>query len=132
MEDSGKEIAYPSIEDICEINRRMIEESDGLFFPPDNLLNLNSLEYILTNIEFPFYEMYTTIKEKAAALAYHIISRHVFNDGNKRTAAQAAFEFLRANDVSLFIDPSIVELTEEIAENRATQSEVLKWLHEHQ
>jgi death-on-curing protein len=132
MEEFGTEIAYPTIDQICEINRRMIQESYGLFVPPDNLLNRNSLEYILTTVEFPFYDMYTTPKEKAAAIAYSIITRHIFNDGNKRTAIQTAYEFLRLNNVNLFLHSSIVELSENIAENRATQDQLLKWLHEHQ
>ena len=80
MEEFGKEIAYPTIEQICEVNRRMIEEFGGLFVPPNNLLNLDALEYILSAIKVTVYgrEIYSTLKEKASAIAYYIISRHVF------------------------------------------------------
>jgi len=132
MEEFGAEIAYPTIELICEINRRMILESDGLFVPPDNLLNRGSLEYILYTIEFPFYDTYTTPKEKAAGIAYYIITRHVFHDGNKRTAIQTAREFLIQNNFKLFLDTSIEDLALEIAQNRATEDQLLRWLHEHQ
>lgn len=132
MEDSGAEIVYPTVEQICEVNRRMIEEFGGLFIPPDNLLNLNALEYILEISQSSLFSMYPTLKEKATAIAYHIISRHIFQDGNKRTGSHIAWEFLRANGMNLFIEPSIVELTVAIARNEAPQEELLQWLHEHQ
>ena len=132
MEDSGGEVVYPTVEQICEVNRRMIEEFGGLFIPPNNLLNLNALEYVLDVARFPLFGIYPTLKEKAAAITYHIISRHVFQDGNKRTASTIACEFLRANGINLFIEPSIVELTVAIAKKESTQEELLQWLHQHQ
>jgi len=134
MEDSGGEIVYPTMEQICEVNRRMIEEFGGLFIPPNNLLNLDALGYVLDAIQFSLYRItiYPTLKEKAAALAHHIISRHVFNDGNKRTATHIAWEFLRANGIGVFLDESIVELTVAVAKKEATQEDILQWLHQHQ
>ena len=134
MENSGREIAYPTVEQICEINRRMIQEFGGLFIPPDNLFNSNALEYVLDAIRSSIFgiDIYPTLKEKAAAIAHHIISRHVFRDGNKRTGTHVAWEFLRANGVRIHLDSSIVELTVAIASRDATQGELLQWLHEHQ
>ena len=136
MEDYGKEIVYPTIEQICEVNRRMIEEEEfgGLFVEPNNSANLNALEYILDTIQFSIYgiTIYPSLKEKAAAIAHHIISRHVFYDGNKRTGTHIAWEFLRANAREIFLDESIVELTVAIAESKASQEVLLQWLHEHQ
>lgn len=132
MEDSGGEIVYPTVEQICEVNRRMIEEFGGLFIPPNNLLNLDALEYILEVVESSLFGTYRTLKEKAAAITYHIISRHIFHDGNKRTGSHIAWELLRANGINLVIEPSVVELTVAIAKKEATQEEFLQWLHEHQ
>jgi death-on-curing protein len=136
MEGYGKEIAYPTIEQICEVNRRMVKEEEfgGLFVEPDNLLNLDALEYILDTIQFSMHgiNIYPTLKEKAAAVAHHIISRHVFHDGNKRTGTHIAWEFLRANGREVFLDESIVELTVAIAKNEASRGILLQWLHEHQ
>jgi len=132
MEDASGEIAYPTVEQICEVNRRMIEEFGGLFVPPNNLLNLDALEYILEVVKPSLFGTYSTLKEKAAAIAYHIISRHVFHDGNKRTGSHIAWEFLRANGIDFFLEPSIVELTVAIAKKEATQEELLQWLHQHQ
>jgi len=110
----------------------MVEEFGGLFIPPNNLLNLDTLEYILEVVNSSLFGKHRTLKEKAAAIAYHIISRHVFHDGNKRTGSHIAWELLRANGVNLFIEPSIVELTVAIAKREATEEELLQWLHGHQ
>ena len=134
MEEFGEDIAYPTIEQICQVNRRMIAEFDGLFLPPNNLSNLDALEYILDAIKFPIHghTIYPTLKEKASAIAYHIISRHVFWDGNKRTAIHIAWEFLNSNGKSILLDSSIEELSVAIAARKATQDELLKWMHNHQ
>jgi len=134
MESLGGEIAYPTLEQICEVNRRMIQTYGGSFDPPYNLRNAESLEYILVAISSSVFsvELYPALKDKAAALAFHIITRHVFHDGNKRTGSQIAWEFLRANGVNVFLEPSIVELTVAIAKNESTQGELLRWLHDHQ
>jgi len=112
----------------------MCDEFGGLFSEPDNLSNPSGLEYILTVIEIPEeqYVSLPTLKEKAAALAFHIITRHVFYDGNKRTASHIAWEFLRSNGIKLYLDQSIIELSLAIAESTATQNQLLQWLHSHQ
>lgn len=134
MEDFSREIVYPTKEQICEVNRRMIEEYGGSFILPDNSLNLPALEYILDTIQSSIYgyTIYPTLKEKASAISYHIISRHVFRDGNKRTASHIAWAFLRSNGIPLALDSSIVELCVAIAKGTANQEELLEWLHEHQ
>lgn len=132
MEDIGREIVYPTIEQVCDVNRRMVKEFGGLFVPPDNLLNPHALGYILDTIRVSFLGSYPTLKEKAAAITYRIISGHVFHDGNKRTGTHIAWEFLHANGISLLLDQSIVDLVTAIAKGQSTQDQLLEWLHEHQ
>lgn len=134
MEDAGSEIVYPTVEQVCNVNCRMIEEFGGLFVSPDNLLNLEALEYILDAVRSFIYgaAMYPTLKEKANAIAYHIITRHVFQDGNKRTAIHTAWEFLRSNGIRVFLDSSIVDLSVAVANGQTGQDELLRWFHDHQ
>jgi len=112
----------------------MINEFGGLFVKPDNIINRSAIDYVLEAIEATVFgvEMYPSMKEKACAITYHIITRHVFNDGNKRTAIAAGLEFLRSNNVSLFIDDSVVDLSVKIADGKADDEILLAWLHEHQ
>jgi death-on-curing protein len=134
MEEIGREIVYPSLEQICEINRRMIQEFGGLFVPPNNLLNPGALEYALEIIGADIYgeTPYATLKEKASAIAYQIIAKHVFQDGNKRTAMHTAWEFLRSNGISVFLDLSVINISVGVATGETTQPQLLEWFHDHQ
>jgi len=136
MEDFGEVIAYPTVQQICEANRRLIEHKEfgGLFMEPANMLNPDALFYILNAVQSSIdgIPVYLTLKEKAGAMAYHIISRHVFYDGNKRTGLYVAWMFLRANGIEIHFDKSEVELARVIANKEATQEDLLQWLHNHQ
>jgi len=127
-------VVYPTVEQVCDVNRRMIDQFGGAFTPPYNLNNLGALEYILGAIASGVYgyDLYPTLKEKAAAIAYHIISRHVFLDGNKRTGIHIAWEFLKSNETQILLDETIVELAVAIATGNAALSDLHQWLHSHQ
>lgn len=60
----------------------------GLFVPPNNCHNRDSLEYALEAVDAVSFgqELYPSLSDKAALLAFKIIKNHVFHDGNKRTA----------------------------------------------
>ena len=130
----SEEVAFHTLEQICDVNRRMIESSGGRFVPPHNLHNQGALEYILAAVSTPLYGefRYPSLKEKAAAIAYHIITRHIFVDGNKRTAIQTAWEFLESNRVRMVLEPTISDLAVAIASGEADYGQLLQWLHEHQ
>ena len=61
-----------------------------------------SLEGIFGNVmqSLGGKDVYGTLEEKAAHLLYFIVKNHVFNDGNKRTAALSFIWFLRKNNVT--------------------------------
>ena len=134
MAGTGPEIEYPTAEQVCDINYRMIKATGGRWDPPDNGQNLGSLEYVLYAISSTFFgvDRYPSLKEKAAGLAHHIISRHVFNDGNKRTGMQIALEFLEKNSLPIRVDPSLITIAEALGEGSADAADFLRWLHEHQ
>lgn len=134
MEEASRVIAYPTVEQICDINRRMIDEFGGLFLPPDNILNKGALQYILVIISKSIYGQmpYVTLKEKASAIAYHIITGHVFYDGNKRTGLHTAWEFLHTNGIKVSLDASIIDLTLGVASGQNSYDDLLQWFHAHQ
>lgn len=134
MESFSREIIIPSVDQICEVNRRMIHESGGRFEPPKNLLNITSLEYILDAITYPLYDIdiFPSLKEKAAALAFEIIVSHIFFDGNKRTGIHIAWEFLQSNGVDVYLDISVENLAVRVGDGDASRDELLSWLHDHQ
>jgi len=134
MDYSGSGVVYPSFDQICDINRKMVDAKGGIFTPPKNLLNQGSLEYILADVADPDLDVsnHLLLKEIAAKIGYHIITRHIFYDGNKRTASHIAWAFLRANDIRAFLDSTIIDLTKAIAENDATLEDFSLWLIDHQ
>jgi len=134
MEDFSRYVVYPTLDQIADINSRMIEKFGGLFVPPHNFFNEGSLRYVLGTITDPnpVYMSRFEIKKKAARLGYHIISRHTFNDGNKRTAVHMVWEFLTANGIGILLDHSIIELANAMAQNEANLDSFVKWLKTHQ
>ena len=102
---------FLTFQDICEINRIWIDRYGGRYLSEDNnLCNKASLEYILNAIQYPIfgYDMFPTLIEKAAGLAWWIIEGHIFNDGNKRTGMQAAIELLEINGIDNYFTSEVV------------------------
>jgi len=53
--------------------------------------------------------LHADIFHMAAAYLFHIVQDHPFVDGNKRTGAAAAINFLRLNDISIDADQTLFE-----------------------
>ncbi len=122
-----------TIEDLIEINRRMIEEFGGVYFSQDrNLLFPGSLDHILDSIQSNIFDIdrYPTIFEKAAGLAWRIIVGHVFHDGNKRTGMEASRLFLEINGFKLKIDIDTVNIALMVAKKEIQFSEFVDWIME--
>lgn len=134
MDDFGRGVVYFTSDQVCDVNRKMINKQGGLFAPPKNLFNQGALEFILTDVINPDLDIEDrlALKKIAAKIGYHIIRRHVFNDGNKRTGAHVAWAFLRANGVPAFLDSSIIDLTLSIARGDASLNDFISWLKDHQ
>ena len=72
-------------------------------------------------------ELFPTLTQKAAVYAHHIITDHIFVDGNKRIGITCVFVFLRLNGHFLLpnIDDSIIELGIKIADGTIRDLEVI-------
>ena len=82
-------------ETAIEIHRRQLERHGGM----DGLRDEGLLQAALAQPwqGFGGTELYPTIEEKAARLAYEVITQHPFADANKRTGAALVSAVLRAN-----------------------------------
>lgn len=133
MVGTGQALVFLQEDEILEINRRLIEEFGGLYMHSDrNLANPGSLRYILEAIEGSFFgvEPYPTIIEKAAALAWQIITAHVFHDGNKRTGMEVCRLFLELNGLTMRVDMEVVEMALRVAKTRLEFGEFVQWLEQ--
>jgi death on curing protein len=129
----GGTIQILTVEDIGEINRRMISEFGGIFFMGDeNLANPGSLEHLLDEIQgFLFeQELYPDIFDKAALIAHRIIVGHIFHDGNKRTGMEACRLFLEINGYDMRMDNEVVNVALQIATHEIQFDEISSWLRD--
>ena len=124
---------FSTLEEIRDINRRHIIENGGKYVGPDNALNWGSLEWVLDAVRYPLFgiDHYPTLEEKAAILAWTIITGHVFVDGNKRTGMTALIHFVKLNHDQLDITTDeIVDVVIRIASAGAADSyqEFVHWV----
>ena len=91
------------------------------------LLHENQLHYVVEAVSAKFgdTELFPNLFQKAAVYAHHIITGHIFLDGNKRIGLTCALRFLELNGYvrRLNIDDSIIELGFKIADGTITDIE---------
>ena len=121
MESSGQSLTYLTVEDILIVAHRQVGNYQ--------LLKENQLRYLVQIVGETLgdTELFPTLTQKAAVYAHHIITRHIFLDGNKRIGLDCALWFLVLNSCSLQrnIDNSIIELGMKIADGTITDLEVI-------
>lgn len=93
---------YLAIEDIVRIYKRIIESSGGL----DGIRDIGGLESAVIQPQMNVFgvEMYPSIAEKAAILAFSLITNHPFMDGNKRIGHASMEVFLILNGFEIIAD----------------------------
>ncbi|MDE0016197.1 MAG: type II toxin-antitoxin system death-on-curing family toxin [Candidatus Poribacteria bacterium] len=121
MENSRQHFRYLTIAEILEVAEGHVGDYQ--------LLNENQLFYLVEAVSGKFgdTELYPTLPQKAAVYAHHIITGHIFFDGNKRVGLHCAILFLEFNGctLSLNINDSIIELGFKIADGTITDIEVI-------
>lgn len=121
MENSRQHFRYLTIAEILEVAEGHVGDYQ--------LLNENQLLYLVEAVRRKFgdTELYPTLPQKAAVYAHHIITGHIFFDGNKRVGLHCAILFLEFNGctLSLNINDSIIELGLKIADGTITDIEMI-------
>ena len=112
---------YLTIEDILRVAKGQV----GSY----QLLNENQLHYLVEIVgeKLGDSELFPTLPQKAAVYAHHIITRHIFLDGNKRIGLTCALWFLVLNGRAsrLNIDDLIIDLGFNIADGTITDVEII-------
>lgn len=121
MENSGETLRYLTIAEILRVAERHV----GSY----QLLNENQLHYLVEIVGATLgdTELFPTLPQKAAVYAHHIITGHLFSDGNKRVGLTWALTFLVLNGCSLQhnIEDSIIELGFNIADGTISDLEII-------
>ena len=112
---------------ILELHRQIIAQSGGSL----GIRDIGALESALAQPKMTFdkKELYQTLQEKAADLAFSLSSNHPFVDGNKRVAhaAMEVFLFLNGHEISAPVDEQ-EELFLKLANGKLTRQELSEWL----
>ena len=78
-------------------------------------------------------ELYPSKEEKAASLAYSLISDHAFVDGNKRIGVYVMLSFLELNGIRIEAsDDDVIKLGLGTADGSMKRDEILEWIMEHE
>ena len=116
MENSRQHVRYLTIEEIL-----MVADWHASDY---QVLKENQLYYLVDIVSEKFgnTELFPTLFQKAAVYAHHVITGHIFLDGNKRIGMHSALWFLTLNGFSRRpnIDDSIIELGLKIADGSMT------------
>lgn len=127
----GEPFKALGIPEIQILNKAVIDEFGGIYIEEDgNFHNRGSLEHIIEAILFPMFgqELYPAIAGKIAAIAQVIITRHVFHDGNKRTALAAIEALACLNGFTFKPSKEDENFLVSIAEKSLDVSSVEIWL----
>ena len=112
---------YLTIEEILEVAEGHVGDYQ--------LLKEDQLRYLVEAVSGKIgdMELYPTLPQKAAVYAHHIITGHIFFDGNKRTGLNCSILFLEFNGCTLRLDieDSIIELGFKIADGTIADIEVI-------
>lgn len=131
MAETGLGVRLPTVEEIVHLNRRLLEVSGGSFLPPDNLINRPTLEWAVAMAKGEILESdpYPTLPQKGGLLGHTIASRHVFHNGNKRTALATTLLVVRANSYDLAASEDEMEhVARLLAVNEMDLEAFIRWI----
>ena len=120
-----------TVDEIISIHEKLVEATGGSKGLRDKGL-LESAVYS-ADASFGDVEMYPTVMEKAARLAYSLISNHAFVDGNKRIGVFVMLMTLKLNHIKItYTQAELSDLGLDAASGKAEYEDILAWVREHQ
>ena len=119
-----------TVDEIIMLHEKLLAATGGLPGLRDRGL-LESAVFSV-NTSFEDVEQYPTVEEKAARLAYALISNHAFADGNKRVGVLAMLMTLRLNGVAMrYTQQELIDLGLAVASGKVGYGEVLMRIKQH-
>lgn len=121
---------FLELSEVMDLQRRLIERTGGLAGVRD--LNLVESAIAQPRMTFADRDLYPTLPDKAAALAFSLIRDHGFIDGNKRIGHAAMETFLMMNGFQ--IDASVDEqesVVLNVAAGKMDREALAHWLASH-
>jgi death-on-curing family protein len=116
-------IAYPTVDELIETNRRALIEIRSKKADSHRVLSRRLLNAALERVEAESGDLY----DKAAVLLTELVRAHAFASGVRRTAYAATMAFLRTNGQHPRVFPDAKILTG-VREGFYAQDEIKEWL----
>lgn len=120
-----------SKEQVIALHTQLISETGGL----DGIRDDSLLESAL-NAPFQSFDgidVFPSIQQKAARLAFGLIKNHAFIDSNKRIGVHTMLVFLALNKIELdYTQDELSDTVLKIAAGRLDFEELLQWILKHQ
>lgn len=119
-----------TVEEVIMLHKKLLAATGGL----PGLRDRGLLESAVLSVDAGFEDVaqYPTVEEKAARLAFSLISNHPFADGNKRVGVLAMLMTLKLNGVKLrYTQRELIDLGLAAASGGAKYGEILGWILRH-
>ena len=120
----------PTFEEVMRLHNSLLADTGGT----RGLRDRGALESAIAQPQATFggEDLYPTLHEKAAALAFGIVQNHPFVDGNKRTGHAAMEVFLLRNgrEIDASIDAQ-EQVILDVAAGRMMRDELAAWVAAH-
>ena len=119
-----------SVEEVLLLHEKLLIATGG----SPGLLDRGLLESAVwsVNASFGEEERYPTAEEKAARLAFSLVSNHAFVDGNKRVGMLAMLMTLTLHGVRLrYTQKELITLGLSAASGEIGYPEILTWIQGH-
>ena len=119
---------YFTEEQIIILHNDLIKLTGGI----KGVKDYNILDFCIKSpfVSFELIDLYPTILEKIAVLGYYIITKHPFNDGNKRIGMHIIMLGLKLNSINVnFKNSDVISLGLGIASNKTTRQKLILFLN---
>lgn len=123
---------------ICFSKQQVLKMHSDLLVQTGGLDGLRDEGLLESALAAPFQtydaqELFRSIQEKAARLAYGLIQNHPFIDGNKRIGAHAMLVLLALNGIELtYTQDELSDIILKIAASTASYEDLLAWILKHE
>lgn len=119
-----------TVDEVIMLHGKLLEATGG--FPGLRDRGLLESAVLSVNAGFEDVERYPTAEEKAARLAYALISNHPFVDGNKRVGVLSMLMMLKLNGVTLrYTQQELIDLGLAAASGKMGYEEIRGWILHH-
>ena len=120
-----------SVRQVMLLHTQLCEETGGAQGIRDEGLLESALSAPFQS--FDGVDVYPSLQQKAARLAFGLVKNHPFVDGNKRIGAHAMLVFLALNGIELaYEQQELSGLILSVAAGECGYKEILSWLLEHE